>query len=167
MTGSFLQRLLCPPLWGNLGSDPHLSTCRGGSLHRQLMVSPHWTESPLGHPPTLWSFLEAKKQCPRTNSPAHAHPLGVILTDTGVSNVVSGDRLHVLASCAQVANTAGEPPRPAVYLHGHGEVCGWSGVPEPSRLTQVQHSRPSRSWREPTSLPAPWLPLPSLLPSSP
>lgn len=64
----------------------------------------------------------------RTEGP-RSHPNlihgGVILTDSGVGDVVSGDCLHVFSGCAQVVAASGEPPRPTVYLRGHGEAAGW------------------------------------------
>ena len=83
------------------------------------------------------------------------HRLGVILTDAGVGDVVSSDRLHVFSGGAQARASAWETPGPTVYFRGHG-VSGWELVPEPPT------TQPSWSWREPAGL----LGQPPLLPPS-
>lgn len=99
---------------------------------------------------------EAKEQGLRTQQSTRPHGLGVILTDAGVGDVVSGDRLHVFSGSAQARTSTRETPGPTVYFRGHGEVAGWERVPEPPT------ARPSWSWREPAGL----LGQPPLLPPS-
>ena len=107
----FLELLPCPFLWGTLGwGSPSLH------LHPSEGPKAPYVSLNLGSS----SFPEVKRLGPQATRP---DPLGTILTDTGVGDVVSGDRLHVLSGSARVGATAGEPPGPTVYLHGHGEVA--------------------------------------------
>lgn len=79
-------------------------------------------------------FLRQETGVPasHSSSPPQPHHQVLILTDTGVGNVVSGNCLHMLLGYAWVTATAREPPRRAVYLHGHG-MC-WPGSRSLSRL---------------------------------
>ena len=155
-------RLSCPVGWTGLGTPISLpaEVAPAQAVNGIILLDQKPRRSPQLSGPPLSLRLKCRACGP--NSPPKPHPLGVILTDTGVGDVVAGDGLHVLASCAQVAITAREPPRPTLYLRGHGEL----GAECLSLLRQVQCSRPSWNWRELTSLPL-QSPLPSPLLSSP
>lgn len=108
---------LPPLLWGTLGWGPPSPRPAPPSL------PPRRTE---GLPRSgSSSDPEAKEQGLRTQQSTRPHGLGVILTDAGVGDVVSGDRLHVFSGSAQARTSARETPGPTVYFRGHGEVAGW------------------------------------------
>lgn len=97
-----------PLFWGRLGwgpATPHLQRwplvqvaprCHSAG-QRALQVSPGLGSS---------SFSEARSRARESGSPPQLPTLTSptmvegLLTDTGVGDVVSGDRLHVLSGCA-------------------------------------------------------------------
>ena len=141
ITGRFLQLL----------------RCRSSGVPWAGDLRPLVLEGPEGFPRSgSSSDPEAEEQGLRTQQSTRPHLLGVILTDAGVGDVVSGDRLHVFSGGTQARASAGETPGPTVYFRGHGEVAGWEPVPEPPT------TRLSWNWREPAGL----LGQPPLLPPS-